>query len=101
MVAVLSSNMVKIKYARPNSPKILAGHLVGSRGPQMARWPQFENHWLSVNLCEQRDWHWRDAAIAETLLCLPGDGIANFGLFGTKLWRACVAYDPIRYVFYF
>ena len=34
-VAVLSTNMVKIKYARP---KILADHLVGSRGPQ------FGNH---------------------------------------------------------
>jgi len=40
-VAVLNTNMVKIKYVRP---KILAGHLVGSRGPKMARWPQFGNH---------------------------------------------------------
>ena len=40
-VAVLNTNMVKIKYARP---KILAGHLVGSRGPKMARWPQFGNY---------------------------------------------------------
>ena len=41
-VAVLNNNMVKIKYARP---KILAGHLVGSRRPKMARGPQFGNHW--------------------------------------------------------
>ena len=34
-VDVLNTNMVKIKYAQP---KILAGHLVGSRGPQ------FGNH---------------------------------------------------------
>ena len=40
-VAVLNTNMVKIKYARP---KILAGHLVGSRRPKMARGPQFGNH---------------------------------------------------------
>ena len=40
-VAVLNTNMVQIKYARP---KILAGHLVGSRGPKMARGPQFGNH---------------------------------------------------------
>ena len=31
-VAVLNTNMLKIKYARP---KILAGHLVGSRWPKM------------------------------------------------------------------
>jgi len=35
-VAVQNTNRVKIKYVRP---KILAGHLVGSRGPQ------FGNHW--------------------------------------------------------
>ena len=40
-VAVLNTNMVKIKYARP---KILAGHLIESRGPKMARGPQFGNH---------------------------------------------------------
>jgi len=40
-VAVLNTNMVKIKYARP---KILAGHLVGSRVPKMACGPQFGNH---------------------------------------------------------
>jgi len=40
-VAVQNTNMVKIKYARP---KILAGHLVGSRGPKMTRGPQFGNH---------------------------------------------------------
>jgi len=36
-VAVLNTNMAKIKYAQP---KILVGHLVGSRGPQ------FVNHWF-------------------------------------------------------
>jgi len=41
-VAVLNTNTVKIKYAWP---KILTGHLVGSRGPKMARGPQLENHW--------------------------------------------------------
>jgi len=40
-VAVLNTNTVKVKYARP---KILEGHLVGSRGPKMARGPQFGNH---------------------------------------------------------
>ena len=43
-VAVLNTNMVKIKYAWP---KILAGHLVGSRGPKKARGPQFGNHCAS------------------------------------------------------
>ena len=47
-VAVLNNNMVKIKYARP---KILAGHLVGSRRPKMARGPQFGNLRLYKQHC--------------------------------------------------
>jgi len=42
------ANIVKIKYARP---KILAGHLVGSRGPKMARGHSFGITDLVVLLC--------------------------------------------------
>ena len=46
-VAVLNTNMVKIKYARP---KILADHLVGSRGQ---KWPAGHSLGITGVHCEQ------------------------------------------------
>jgi len=47
LVAVLNANMVKIKYARP---KILADHLVGSRGQ---KWPAGHSLGITGVHCEQ------------------------------------------------